>query len=102
MSDERGRYIVYITFGEATVPVLCTGMVDDEFREGMIYLKEVSDLKDNMYPKVLIEDMSIPKDMIKYYLKGTEKEEDLDLEEKNDENEPTVSKAYDSQSDILS
>ena len=87
------RFIVYAQFGDSTVPIFCKNITPNPFKDGFVTLGSVTDLKDNVYTNLEVEDLVIPKSMITYFLKG--KLKDSDEKSSND-----VSKTYDSEGDV--
>jgi hypothetical protein len=99
MSSDKKRYIVYTNFGESLLPILCSSIENNDFKDNTVTLKNVIDLKFNVYPDIQIEHIIVPKSMISYFLIGN-KTEHLDNEESNEGLESNFSKTDDSQGSL--
>ena len=67
---KKSTTIVYVDMSESTFPVLCDKIEQDKIREDFVNLVNVKGMKDNVYPFVEIESLSLPRENIKYYVEG--------------------------------
>ena len=67
---KKSTVIVYIDMSESTFPVLCDSIEQDKIRDDFVNLVNVKGMKDNVYPFVKIESLSIPRENIRYYVEG--------------------------------
>lgn len=72
-------YIFYIKFDDKIMAIYCSEMMDDPKVEGHTLFKGVKYLNDDAFPRLKVSEISLPKIDIKYYLKGTEVEEEEEI-----------------------
>ena len=68
-------YLFYMNFEEKVMPIYCSSIEDDPIIEGNILFKGLKHLNDAAFPKLKVNEISLPKGSIKYYLKGEESDE---------------------------
>ena len=68
-------FLFYISFEGKVMPIYCSDIEDDPIIEGHTLFKGVKHLNDDAFPKLKVNEISLPTKDIKYYLKGNEVEE---------------------------
>ena len=67
-------YIFYVKFEDKVIPIYCQEIKVDPILEGHTLFIGIKHLDDSSFPKLKIQQISLPSSDIKYYLKGIELE----------------------------
>lgn len=65
-------FLFYISFEGKIMPIYCLEIEDDPIIKGHTLFKGVKHLNDDAFPKLKVNQISLPTQDIKYYLKGNE------------------------------
>ena len=66
-------FVFYIEFEDKVIPVYCLEFIEDPCIKGHYLFTGVKHLDDNAFPDLKVHSISLPKNNIKYYIKGKEK-----------------------------
>ena len=91
---ENGYFIFYVGFEDKIMPIYCREIKSDPILEGHTLFIGIKHLDDSSFPKLKINEISLPSSDIKYYLKG------IELEEVDVLSEPTVKEKEEMQEKI--
>ena len=76
-------YVFYVKVNEETVPIKCSGYLEDGFLSDYARLFGVEGISEGLYPDLEVETLIVKKENIDYYLiaKESKKDEDSSIEE---------------------
>ena len=73
MSKDK-YFVFYVMFDGAKVPVFCNEVKEDPYiKEHFLYCG-VEKLSDNVFPDLVVDSISLPKEDVIYYVSGTREE----------------------------
>ena len=95
MSSDR-YFVFYVMFDESKVPIFCSGVEDDPYIKDYFLYKDVEKLSDNVFPDFKVDQISLPKEDVVYYVSGTKEEmkeeikEEVELNKVQEDKKPEV------------
>ena len=73
MSEDK-CFVFYVMFDEAKVPIFCTEVKEDPYIKDYFLYSGVEKLSDSVFPELIVDSISLPKEDVVYYVSGTREE----------------------------
>jgi hypothetical protein len=73
MSSDR-YFVFYVMFDGSKVPIFCSGAEDDPYLKDYFLYKNVEKLSDSVFPDLKVDQISLAKEDVIYYVSGTKEE----------------------------
>ena len=73
MAEDK-YFVFYVTFDGSKVPIFCKEVKEDPYIKEHFLYSGVEKLSDSVFPELVVNSISLPKEDVIYYVSGTKEE----------------------------